>query len=319
MTLPTMSLGGLSVSAQGLGCMGMSQSYGPTNWDDSIATIHRALELGVTFIDTANVYGAGHNEVLVGRALSGRRNGVQLATKFGIDTSEGWENRRFRGNPRYVKQSCEDSLLRLGVEHIDLYYLHRPSQDAEIEETVGAMAELVQEGKVRHLGLSEVDDSLLRRAYAVHPISAVQSEYSLWTRDPETTVLGALRDLGVGLVPFSPLGRGFLTGTLDLATFGSNDFRARNPRFVGDAAAANQRVADAVAAVAKRKGVTAAQVALAWVHGRAAQLGVAVVPIPGTKRTTWLEQNVAALDIVLDDADLAELDPLSEQVVGARY
>ena len=319
MTLPTMSLGGLSVSAQGLGCMGMSQSYGPTNWDESIATIHRALELGVTLIDTANVYGAGHNEVLVGRALSGRRDDVQLATKFGIDTTEGWENRRFRGNPRYVRQSCEDSLLRLGVEHIDLYYLHRPSQDAEIEEAVGAMAELVQAGKVRHLGLSEVDESLLRRAYAVHPIAAVQSEYSLWTRDPEITVLGALRELGVGLVPFSPLGRGFLTGTLDLATFGSNDFRARNPRFVGDAAAANQRIADAVAEVAERKGITAAQVALAWVHGRAAQLGVAVVPIPGTKRTTWLEQNVAALGIVLDDADLADLDPLSEQVVGARY
>jgi aryl-alcohol dehydrogenase-like predicted oxidoreductase len=319
MTIRTSTLGGLTVSAQGLGCMGMSQSYGPTDWDESIATIHRALDLGVTFIDTANVYGAGHNEVLVGRALRDRRDGVQLATKFGIDMTEGWDSRRIRGNAQYVKQSCEDSLLRLGVDHIDLYYLHRPPDDVEIEETVGAMAELVGEGKVRHLGLSEVDDAQLRRAYAVHPIAAVQSEYSLWTRDPETTVVGALRDLGVGLVPFSPLGRGFLTGTLDTSTFGAKDFRARNPRFAGGAAEANQTIADAVAAVAERQGVTPAQVALAWVHGRAERLGVSVVPIPGTKRTKWLEQNVGALDVRLDDVDLAELDPLGEKVVGARY
>jgi aryl-alcohol dehydrogenase-like predicted oxidoreductase len=319
MTLPTASLGGLTVSAQGLGCMGMSQSYGPTNWDDSIATIHRALDLGVTFIDTANVYGAGHNEVLVGRALHDRRDRAQLATKFGFDMSEGWDNRRVRGSARFVKQCCDDSLLRLGVEHIDLYYLHRPPQDVEIEETVGAMAELVQDGKVRYLGLSEVDETLLRRAYAVHPIAAVQSEYSLWTRDPETMVLGALRELGVGLVPFSPLGRGFLTGTLDRSAFGSNDFRARNPRFVGEAGDANQRIAEAVAAVAARKGVAAAQVALAWVHGRSARLGIPVVPIPGTKRIKWLEQNVAALDVQLDETDLAELDALDQLVVGGRY
>ena len=319
MTISTVNLNGLTVSAQGLGCMGMSQSYGPTDWDESTVTIHRALELGVTFLDTANVYGAGHNEVLVGRAIAGRRGEVQLATKFGIDFTEGQEHRRLRGTPRYVKQSCEDSLLRLGVEHIDLYYLHRPPQDAQIEETVGAMAELVEQGKVRYLGLSEVDDELLRRAYAVHPITAVQSEYSLWTRDPETTVLAAMRELGVALVPFSPLGRGFLTGTVDGTELAANDFRARNPRFVGAAAEANRTIADAVAAVAARKGVTAAQVALAWVHGRSAQLGVPVVPIPGTKRRKWLEENVAALDVKLDDADLAELDPLGDQVVGGRY
>jgi len=319
MTISTARLGGLSVSAQGLGCMGMSQSYGPTDWDESVATIRRALDLGVTFIDTANVYGAGHNEVLVGRALAGRRGEAQLATKLGIDNTDGWNNRRIRGQARYVRQACEDSLLRLGVDHIDLYYLHRPPQDAEIEETVGAMAELVQDGKVLHVGLSEVDEALLRRAHAVHPIAAVQSEYSIWTRDPETAVVPAMRELGVGLVPFSPLGRGFLTGTVDRSTFGQGDFRANNPRFAGEAGDANQAIADAVAAVAERKGVTAAQVALAWVCGRSETLGITVVPIPGTKRTTWLEQNVGALDVTLDDTDLAELDPLGEQVVGARY
>jgi aryl-alcohol dehydrogenase-like predicted oxidoreductase len=315
----TQTLGGLTVSAQGLGCMGMSQSYGPTDWDESITTIRRALDLGVTLLDTANVYGAGHNEVLVGRALVGRRDEVQLATKFGIDRDVASDQRQVHGKRSYVHAACEDSLLRLGVDHIDLYYLHRPPQDAEIEETVGAMAELVQEGKVRHLGLSEVDDDLLRRAYAIHPIAAVQSEYSLWTRDPETIVLDALRELGVGLVPFSPLGRGFLTGTVDPSTFGDKDFRASNPRFAGDAGSANRRIADAVAAVAAAKGVTAAQVALAWVHGQGARLGIPVVPIPGTKRVKWLEQNVAAVDVELTADDYAQLDPLSEQVVGARY
>jgi aryl-alcohol dehydrogenase-like predicted oxidoreductase len=319
MTMSTVNLGGLTVSAQGLGCMGMSQSYGPTDWDESIATIHRALELGVTLLDTANVYGAGHNEVLVGRAIHDRRDQVQLATKFGIDRDVSTDERQVHGKRSYVHAACDDSLLRLGVEHIDLYYLHRPPQDAEIEETVGAMAELVEAGKVRYLGLSEVDDDLLRRAYAVHPIAAVQSEYSLWTRDPETTVLGALRELGVGLVPFSPLGRGFLTGTLDTSSFTANDFRARNPRFTGSAADANRNIAAAVTAVAERKGVAAAQVALAWVHARSAVLGVPVVPIPGTKRRKWLEQNVGAVDVQLDEADLAELDALADQVVGARY
>src|SRR5215469_13128402 len=229
----TTKLGQFTVSAQGLGCMGMSEWYGATDWDESIATIHRALDLGVTFIDTADIYGAGHNEVLVGRGIAGRRDEVQLATKFGIDRSAGDGHRIIRGEAAYVQRSCEASLTRLGVDHIDLYYLHRPPQTAEIEETVGAMAELVAEGKVRYLGLSEVNNELLRRAYAVHPITAVQSEYSLWTRDPEATVLAAMRELGVGLVPFSPLGRGFLTGALSGANFAGKDFRANLPRFQG--------------------------------------------------------------------------------------
>jgi aryl-alcohol dehydrogenase-like predicted oxidoreductase len=313
------SLGGLAVSAQGLGCMGMSEWYGRGDWDESIATIHRALDLGVTFIDTADIYGAGHNEVLVGRAIDGRRDEVQLATKFGIDRSGGDDKRVIRGERGYVKRACESSLLRLGVDVIDLYYLHRPPQTAEIEETVGAMAELVAQGKVRYLGLSEVDSALLRRAHAVHPISAVQSEYSLWARDPETTVLDALRDLHVGLVPYSPLGRGFLTGTVDVNTLDAKDFRSRNPRFAGTAGEANQAIADAVRRVAEARGVAPAQVALAWVHGQSERLGVPVVPIPGTKRVKWLEQNVAALDVTLTADELAVLDPLGDQVVGARY
>jgi aryl-alcohol dehydrogenase-like predicted oxidoreductase len=315
----TTKLGDLTVSAQGLGCMGMSEWYGATDWDESIATINRALDLGVTFIDTADIYGAGHNEVLVGRGIAHRRDEVQLATKFGIDRSAGDAHRIVRGEHDYVKRSCESSLTRLGVEVIDLYYLHRPPQTAEIEETVGAMAELVTEGKVRHLGLSEVNGELLRRAYAVHPIAAVQSEYSLWTRDVETGVVGAMRDLGVGLVPYSPLGRGFLTGTVDLATLDDRDFRRRNPRFRGQAAQDNQAIADAVRKVAEAKGVPSAQVALAWVYDQEERLGVPMAPIPGTKRIKWLEQNVAALDVTLTADELALLDPLAAQVTGARY
>jgi aryl-alcohol dehydrogenase-like predicted oxidoreductase len=315
----TVWMGELAVSAQGLGCMGMSEWYGHTDWDESIATIHRALDLGVTFIDTADVYGAGHNEVLVGRAISGRRDQVQLATKFGIDRSGGDDKRVIRGERGYVKRACETSLLRLGVDVIDLYYLHRPPQTAEIEETVGAMAELVAEGKVRYLGLSEVGSALLRRAHAVHPIAAVQSEYSLWARDPETTVLDGLRELGVGLVPYSPLGRGFLTGTVDVAALDARDFRVRNPRFTGEAVQANQAIADAVRAVAEARGVAPAQVALAWVHGQGERLGVPVAPIPGTKRVKWLEQNVAAVNLTLTPDELTVLDPLADRVVGTRY
>jgi aryl-alcohol dehydrogenase-like predicted oxidoreductase len=315
----SVSLGGLEVSAQGLGCMGMSEWYGETDWDSSIATIHRALDLGVTVIDTADIYGAGHNEVLVGRAISGRRDEVQLATKFGIDRSGGDDKRVIRGERGYLKRACESSLTRLGVDVIDLYYLHRPPQTAQIEETVGAMAELVAEGKVRYLGLSEVDNDLLRRACAVHPIAAVQSEYSLWARDPETTVLDALRELGAGLVSYWPLGRGFLTGTVDVAALDDKDFRGHNPRFTGAAGAANQGIADAVRGVAEAKDVTPAQVALAWVHAQGERLGIPVVPIPGTKRVKWLEQNVAALDVTLTPGELAVLDPLGDQVVGSRY
>lgn len=319
MTISTTTLGTLSVSSQGLGCMGMSQSYGKGDWDESVAVINRAIDLGVTFLDTANVYGAGHNEVLVGRVLADRRDEVQLATKFGIDVTLGWDKRTTRGSAGYVKKACEDSLTRLGAESIDLYYMHRPPADAEIEETVGAMAELVVEGKVGHLGLSEVDDDQLRRAYAVHPIAAVQSEYSIFTRDPETTVLPAMRELGVGLVPFSPLGRGFLTGTLDRSSLQAGDFRRSNPRFTGEAGTANEKIVEAVGAVAARHDVPAAQVAIAWVYAQSERLGVPIVAIPGTKRTRWLEQNIGALELTLTAEDLAELDPLGDQVSGARY
>ena len=312
-------LGDLTVSAQGLGCMGMSEWYGKTDWEESIATIHRALDLGVTFLDTADAYGAGHNEVLVGRGIAGRRDEVQLATKFGIDRSGGDEKLSIRGERGYVKRAAESSLTRIGVDVIDLYYLHRPPQTAEIEETVGAMAELVTEGKVRYLGLSEVNNDLLRRAYAVHPITAVQSEYSLWTRDVEHDALDAMRELNVGLVPYSPLGRGFLTGTVDVSSLDARDFRAHNPRFVGDAVRSNEQIADTVRKVAEAKGVTPAQLAIAWVYAQERRLGVPVAAIPGTKRVKWLEQNIAAMDVSLTEDELAVLDPLGAQVVGARY
>ena len=318
-TRTTLGSPGLTVSAMGLGCMGMSESYGAADWDGGLATIDRALELGVTFLDTADAYGTGHNEVLVGRAVrSSLPDQVQLATKFGIDRSAGDRARRLRGARDYVLRACDASLLRLGVEVIDLYYAHRPPQDVEIEETVGAMAELVEAGKVRHLGLSEVDGTLLRRAHAVHPITAVQSEYSLWTRDVEA-LTPVLAELGVGLVPYSPLGRGFLTGTLDRSTLGEKDFRRTNPRFAGEAGEANEKIARTVREVADRLGATPAQVALAWVYAQAERLGVAVAAIPGTRSPARLEQNAAALELTLDAEALAVLDPLSDQVMGERY
>jgi aryl-alcohol dehydrogenase-like predicted oxidoreductase len=311
------TLAGLETSAQGLGCMGMSEYYGETDWDSSTETIHRAIDLGVTFLDTADLYGAGHNEVLVGRAIHDRRDQVQLATKFGIDPNVENPSRRIRGARGYVKRACERSLLRLGTGYIDLYYAHRPPQDVEIEETVAAMAELVTEGKVRYLGLSEVGSDLLRRAHAVHPITAVQSEYSVWSRAVED-VTPVMAELGVGLVPYSPLGRGFLTGTIDLATLGAKDVRSVHPRFAGEAGQANLAIAATVRAVAGRIGAEPAQVALAWVYAQADRLGVPLVPIPGTKRTRWIEQNVAALAIELDAEALALLDPLDAKVQDQR-
>jgi aryl-alcohol dehydrogenase-like predicted oxidoreductase len=315
----TISLGGLSVSALGLGCMGMSEGYGSADWDTSIATIRRALELGVTLFDTSDIYGSGHNEVLLGRAIAGHRDQVELATKTGIDRSMGDDAWTLRGEPAYLKRACEASLLRLGVDVIDLYYLHRAPQTVPIEEAIGALAELVAEGKVRHLGLSEVDGDLLRRAHGVHPITAVQNEYSLWSRDSEATVLPTMRELGVALVPYSPLGRGFLTATLDQASLEPTDSRRYLPRFAGEAADANQAISDTVRAVAEANAVAPAQVALAWVHTQNTRLGVPVVPIPGTRKIGRLEQNVAALGVELSDDQLRTLDGLAARVVGSRY
>jgi aryl-alcohol dehydrogenase-like predicted oxidoreductase len=317
-TVERTRLGDLEVPRMGLGCMGMSEFYGPADWDQSIATIHRAIELGASLIDTADIYGAGHNEVLVGRAIHDRRDQVTLATKFGIDRSGGESDRRLRGAPAYVHRSCEASLLRLGVDVIDLYYLHRPPQDVPIEETIGAMGELVEQGKVRYLGVSEVSADELRRAHAVHPLAAVQTEYSLWTRDAEQ-VTPAMAELGIGLVPYSPLGRGFLTGTVDRSALGQRDFRSQNPRFQGKAGDANERIADAVRAVADRIGATPAQVALAWVYAQAGRLDVTISAIPGTTRPERVDENAAALDIILDDQALVGLDPLGDLVEGSRY
>jgi aryl-alcohol dehydrogenase-like predicted oxidoreductase len=319
MTVSTRLLGksGLEVSMQGLGCMGMSQSYGKSDPDESRATIHRALDLGVTFLDTANVYGDGHNEVLVGRAIADRRDEVILATKFSISRDASGEM-HINGRPEYVRECIDASLERLGVEYVDLYYQHRVDLTVPIEETVGAMAELVTAGKVRHLGLSEASSASLERAVAVHPIAALQSEWSLWTRDLEVDVVATARRLGIGLVPFSPLGRGFLTGAIKSPDdFDENDFRRNNPRFQGENFTKNLELVDAVRALAEQKGCTAGQLALAWVMAQ----GEDVVPIPGTKRRTYLEENVAAGDVVLTDDDLGRLDALAPQGVaaGGRY
>jgi aryl-alcohol dehydrogenase-like predicted oxidoreductase len=309
---------GLRVSALGLGCMGMSEFYGRRDEVGASATIHRALALGVNFLDTADVYGLGHNETLVGNAIRDRREQVILATKFGIVRAPDGSFHGVNGAPDYVRAACEASLKRLGVEAIDLYYLHRVDPDTPIEETVGAMAELVRAGKVRYLGLSEAAPQTIRRAHAVHPITALQNEYSLWTRDPEGETLATLRALGIGLVPYSPLGRGFLTGQIKaIETLEPDDYRRSSPRFQGENLHKNLELVQAVDALAQEKGCSAAQLALAWVLAQ----GEDVVPIPGTKRIGRLEENLGALAVELTRADLERIDRLLPPgaAAGPRY
>ncbi|WP_327354389.1 aldo/keto reductase [Streptomyces sp. NBC_01304] len=317
----TLGSQGLEVSAQGLGCMGMSQSYGVGNDIESIATVHRALDLGVTLIDTANVYGAtglygvGANEKLLGHALKDRRDEAVLASKCGIVDVRPGTGMVLQADPDYVRRSCDESLTRLGVDHIDLYYLHRVDPKTPIEESIGAMAELVAAGKIRYVGVSEVSAEELERAHAVHPVSAVQSEYSLWTRGIEDAVLPTARRLGIGLVPFSPLGRGFLTGAVTSRDgFDSNDMRRNMPRFQQENLDANLKLVTVVKEIAEGKGVLPGQIALAWVHAQ----GDDVVPIPGTKRIAYLEQNAAAADVRLTEEELTRLDAFAAEVSGTR-
>ncbi|MFJ5589587.1 aldo/keto reductase [Streptomyces noursei] len=315
--IPTRRLGALVVSAQGLGCMGMSHGYGASDDDQSIATLRHALDLGVSLLDTADFYGAGHNEELIGRAIAGRRDEVVLATKFGFANRLG-EPTAIRGDAPYVREACDASLRRLGVDHIDLYYQHRVDPDVPIEETVGAMAELVAAGKVRHLGLSEAGADTLRRAHAVHPIAALQSEWSLWTRDLEQEIAPVCRELGIGLVPFSPLGRGFLTGRYtSVEGLSESDVRRTQPRFADGNLEQNLAIVAKLDELAAEKGVTAGQLALAWVQHR----GDDVVPIPGTRRRKYLEENLAALDVRLSAEELAAIDAAApaDEVAGTRY
>ena len=309
---------GLEVSAQGLGCMGMSEFYGERDDDESIATIHEALDSGVTLLDTADMYGPFTNEELVGRAIRGRRDDVVLATKFGFDRTVDGARLGINGRPEYVARACEDSLGRLGVDVIDLYYQHRVDPAVPVEETWGAMKLLVEAGKVRHLGISEASSATLERAHAVHPISALQSEYSLWSRDPEDGVLDTCRRLGIGFVAYSPLGRGFLTSEASrIDEEGAHDYRKSTPRFVGDALEANLHFVARLELIAREKKVTVAQLALAWVASR----GPDVVPIPGTKRRKWLRDNIAATSITLSDDDVAALEAAvpRDAVAGERY
>ena len=309
----------LEVSALGLGCMGMSEFYGTGDEAESIATIHRALDLGVTFLDTADMYGPFTNEKLVGKAIGGRRDEVVLATKFGNERGEDGSRIGINGSPDYVRRAIDASLQRLGVDHVDLYYQHRVDRSVPVEETWGALAEVVQAGKVRHVGISEAAPETIRRAHAVHPVTALQTEWSLWTRDVEDDgVLDTVRELGIGFVAYSPIGRGFLSGQIrsvdDLA---DDDFRKHHPRFQGDNFARNLELVDKVREIADEKGVTATQLALAWVLAQ----GDDVVPIPGTKRVAYLEENAAAAQVELTDKDLARLDEVAPQgaAVGDRY
>jgi aryl-alcohol dehydrogenase-like predicted oxidoreductase len=318
--MKTRTLGsqGLLVSAEGLGCMGMSEFYGRSDEDEAIATIHRALELGVTLLDTADMYGPFTNERLVGRAIADRRERVVVATKFGNQRREDGSWVGINGRPEYVRSACEASLERLGVDHIDLYYQHRVDKSVPIEDTVGAMAELVSEGKVRYLGLSEASPRTVRRAHAVHPITALQSEYSLWTRDPEEEILPTVRELGIGFVAYSPLGRGFLSGKYkqpeDLP---EDDFRRHHPRFQGENFQQNLRLVERIEEIAAEKGVSAGQLALAWVLAQ----GDDIVAIPGTKRRGYLEENVAASEIQLSAGELARIDEAAPvgATAGERY
>jgi aryl-alcohol dehydrogenase-like predicted oxidoreductase len=318
--LKTRQLGinGPHVSEIGLGCMGMSEFYGAADEKESIATIHRALDLGVTFLDTADMYGRGHNETLVGRAIADRRDRVTLATKFGIVRTDDPSVRGVSGRPEYVKSACEASLKRLNVDVIDLYYQHRVDQQTPIEETVGAMAELVQEGKVRFLGLSEAGAVTLRRASTVHPIAALQSEYSLWSRDIEAEVMPTCRELGIALVAYSPLGRGFLTGQIkSFEDFAPDDFRRVSPRFQGENFAKNLELVTRLEEIAHEKNVSASQLALAWVLGR----GDDIIPIPGTKRIKYLEENIAAANVSLSTEDIARIEAAfpRDAAAGERY
>lgn len=309
---------GPEVSAIGLGCMGMSAFYGGSDEAQSIDVIHRALDLGVTLFDTAEMYGPHTNEVLVGKALKDRRDQAFIATKFGINYNEDRSRLLVDGSPGNVRRAVEGSLQRLGVDHIDLYYLHRVDPDTPIEETVGAMGELVAEGKVRFLGLSEAAPDTLRKAHAVHPITALQTEYSLWSREPEDELFATVRELGIGFVPYSPLGRGFLSGDIkSIDDLAADDFRRTNPRFVGENFQKNLDLVDAVKAIAEYKGVTAAQLALAWVLAQ----GEDLIPIPGTRRVATLEQNAAAVDLVLTPEDLARIEAVFPKgaAVGHRY
>jgi aryl-alcohol dehydrogenase-like predicted oxidoreductase len=309
---------GLEVSAEGLGCMGMSEFYGTVDDKQATATINRALELGVTFFDTSDMYGPFTNEKLVGAALAAWRGDVVIATKFGIERGPNGERRGVRGDADYVRKACDGSLSRLGTDYIDLYYQHRVDKETPIEETVGAMKELVEQGKVRYLGLSEASPATIRRAHAVHPISALQSEYSLWSRDPEEQILPALRELGIGFVPYSPLGRGFLSGRFQSPDdFEENDFRRHHPRFQDDNFQKNLELVERVKEIAAEKGVTPGQLALAWVLAQ----GDDVAPIPGTTTPEHLEENVAALDIELTEDDLRRIDEAAPRGVAAgdRY